>query len=142
MNDENQINEEPSGTAKSPSLLNNYVSFIGIAIALASLTSFVLLFLVTLTRGHENPYTDLVIFIFVPSVLIFGLFVALVGAILERRRRRRSAPADIAAYPIIDLNDPHRRRTVVVFLCLSFIFLFMTAFGSYRAYEYTESVTF
>lgn len=45
-------------------------------------------------------------------------------------------------YPILDLNDPSRRRSLVVLLCLGFVFLFMSAFGSYRAFEYTESVQF
>ncbi len=129
-------------TRKTPTLLRNYISFIGIAIAMASLTSFVLLLLMELTGSTENPYTDLVTFIFVPSILLFGLFVALLGALIERKRRRKLSAAEVAAYPILDLNDPSRRRTLVAFICLSFVFLFMTAFGSYRAFEYTESVTF
>ena len=60
----------------------------------------------------------------------------------ERRRRRTLSPSEIAAYPRLDLNDPRRRRAFFVFLGLAFIFVFMTVFGSYKAYEYTESVTF
>lgn len=137
---ENVDANEPA--PKMPGLFRNYISFIGFAIAAAAFTSFVLLFLIELSGGTENPYTDLVTFIFVPSVLVFGLAVAMLGAFIERRRRRGRAPDEIAAYPVIDLNDPRRRRSVVVVGCLLFIFLFMSAFGSYRAYEYTESVTF
>ena len=137
----NRSNEdEPK--VKAPSLLRNYISFAGIAIAAASLTSIVLLILMELSGGTENPYTDLITFIFVPSILVFGLFVALVGALIERRRRRNNPGDSIAPYPVLDLNDPRRRRSFLVFLVLGFMFLFMSAFGSYRAYEYTESVTF
>lgn len=138
MNDEIQ---KPDGK-KTPGLMRNYISFIGFAIAAAGLTSFFLLLLIGLSSPGDNPYTDLITFIFVPSVLIFGLFIVLVGTLYERRRRRRTSSDEVLAYPVLDLNDPRRRRTFVVFICLSFIFLFMTAFGSYRAFEYTESVTF
>lgn len=145
MKNENEIGDETAIMAASerrpPSLVQNYISFIGIAIAAASLTSFALLLLVG-SGSSENPYTDLITFIFVPSVLLFGLFVTLAGALWERRRRRLKAHEDIPAYPILDLNDPRRRRSLIAFMCLSFVFLFMTAFGSYRAFEYTESVIF
>ena len=127
---------------KAPSLLRNYLSFVGIAIVAASLTSILLLILLEISGGTENPYTDLITFIFIPSILVFGLFVVLVGALLERRRRRKNPDVGLAPFPVLDLNDPQRRRSFLVFLVLAFVFLFMSAFGSYRAYEYTESVTF
>ena len=128
--------------AQTPGIFRNYVSFIGFAIAAAGLTSFVLLFLIEAMGTGDNPYADLVIFIFIPSVLVFGLFIAFVGALIERRRRLKSGDSAIEPYPVIDLNDARRRRSLVVMVCVVFIFLFMSAFGSYRAYEYTESVTF
>lgn len=146
MNDEIEVNEkspdEPLTRKNIPSLLRNYISFVGFAIVAASFTSFILLLMISFMESTENPYTDLVTFIFVPSILVFGLFIVLAGALYERRRRRNKSHDEIAAYPILDLNDPGKRRSLVVFMCLSFIFLFMTAFGSYRAFEYTESVTF
>ena len=60
----------------------------------------------------------------------------------ERRRRRRTPHSEILAYPRLDLNDPSRRRALFAFIGLTFIFVFMSAFGSYRAYEYSESVSF
>lgn len=134
---------DTSPNEKSPSLFRNYISFTGFAIAAASLTSIGLLILIELTgSAGDNPYSDLVTFILVPSILGFGIFIALAGALWERRRRRKYSVSGIAAFPILDLNDPRRRRTFLVFLCVAFAFLFITAFGSYRAYEYTESVTF
>ncbi len=142
MKEDDLIDESTAPSRKSPSLMRNYISFVGFAIIAASLTSFFLLLLIEFSHSTDNPYTDLVTFIFVPSVLLFGIFVVLAGALYERRRRRNRAPEDIAAYPILDLNDPRKRRSLVAFMCLSFIFLFLTAYGSYRAFEYTESVTF
>lgn len=127
---------------KQPTLLRNYISFLGIALAAASLTSIALLALIEISSGNDNPYTVLVTYILLPSVLSFGIGLILIGMYFERRRRIKNPDAHISPYPILDLNDPSRRRSFVVFLCLGFIFLFLSAFGSYRAFEYTESVAF
>lgn len=135
--------QTPDEEPKQPTLFRNYISFAGFAIAAASLTTIFLLLLIELTgNGGNSPYSDLVTFILFPSILAFGIFVVFVGALIERRRRRSRAPSDIARFPILDLNDPHRRRSLLVFISVTFAFLFMSAFGGYRAYEYTESVTF
>ena len=135
--------EASTDTPRRASLLRNYVSVIGIAIAAASLTSIGLLILIELSSPtSDNPYTVLVTYILLPAILLFGIFLILVGMFVERRRRRRNPDAHIPAFPVLDLNDASRRRSFVVFLCLAFIFLFISAFGSYRAFEYTESVAF
>jgi len=74
--------------------------------------------------------------------MVFGLVLMVVGAILERRRRHKYGPGDIKAYPQLDLNDPYRRKIFLIFLGASFLFICVSAFGSYRAFHYTESVEF
>jgi hypothetical protein len=141
---ENTVDNGPGEPVSKggPSLLRNYISFIGIAIVAASLTSIGLLILIELSSGDDNPYTVLVTYILLPSILVFGIMLILVGMFLERRRRRKDPNAHLPAYPILDLNDPSRRRSLIAVLCLGFVFLFLSAFGSYRAFEYTESVEF
>jgi len=83
------LNETEVVDSKPPGLFRNYISFIGGAITVASLVSLVLLFLVEITSKQENPYLGLLTYILIPSVLIFGVLVIIVGMILERRRRRK-----------------------------------------------------
>ncbi len=128
--------------AKKPSLFRNFVSFSGFAIMTAAFTSILLLFLIEMSGSSDNPYTVLVTYILLPGVMMFGLVIALIGAFFERRRRLRSPDEVLTPYPILDLNDPSRRRTLLVFIAGMFFFLFISAFGSYRAFEYTESVSF
>jgi len=132
--------EQP--TPKPPSLFRNYISFVGAAIASAALVSVVLLFLVEITSKQENPYLGILTYIVFPSILIFGLFIIILGRFVERRRRHKTSPTEIAAYPRLDLNDPRARRAFFTFLVMTFLFICASAFGSYKAYEYSESDAF
>ncbi|MFS8084866.1 MAG: NapC/NirT family cytochrome c [Acidobacteriota bacterium] len=136
------MRESEQVAPKPPSLFRNYISFVGAAIVVASLVSVGLLFLLEITSSGENPYLGILTYIILPTILVFGLFVVILGMLLERRRRHRASPSDVAAYPKLDLNDPHSRRAVFAFLLLTFLFISGGAFSSYRAFEYTESVGF
>jgi hypothetical protein len=129
-------------TKRSPTLFRNYLSFAGALVVVAAVVSILLLVLIEFTQAADNPYLGIITYIILPGFLGFGLIVILTGMLLERRRRRRSPESEIPAYPKIDLNEPRQRRLVLVVVALSFIFVCASAFGSYRAYEYTESVEF
>jgi nitrate/TMAO reductase-like tetraheme cytochrome c subunit len=133
--------EKPAET-KPPTLFRNYISFAGALIVTAAVVSILLLFLIELTQTSDNPYLGIVTYIILPAFLALGLLVILAGMLIERRRRRRSPASEIAPYPKIDFNEPKQRRLAFGLLALSFVFVCASAFGSYRAYEYTESVEF
>jgi hypothetical protein len=133
---------ETAGGSPRPSLFRNYISYFGLAIVGASVTSFVLLLLIEATAPSANPYTALITFIAIPSLVMIGLFITGLGLLWERHRRLKMTEAQIAAFPVIDLNNPKRRRALLVFMAVAFLFLFASAFVSYRAFEYTESVAF
>jgi hypothetical protein len=142
MSDEEPTRKDEEPTRKAPSLFRNYISFVGAAIAIASLASVSLLFLIEISSHQENPYLGILTYIILPSILIFGFFVIAMGMFFERRRRRRASPSDILAYPKLDLNDRYARRAAVIFLFVTSLFISASAFGSYKAYEYSESVAF
>ena len=136
------MSETEKSSPKPPSLFRNYISFVGAAITSAALVSVVLLFLFEITSKQENPYLGILTYIIFPSVLILGLIIVVIGMMVERRRRHRGAPAEIAAYPKLDLNEPRARHAFFAFLLITFFFICASAFGSYKAYEFTESVEF
>lgn len=136
------MSQEEKSAQKIPSVYRNYISLVGTAIAVASFASIVLLLLLELFGGVESPYLGIFTYIIFPSVLVLGLTIVPIGMLWERHRRRRLSPTQIAAYPRLDLNDPRRRRGFLIFLGGSFLFVFFSAFGSYRAFQYTETVTF
>lgn len=134
--------EESESIRKVPSHFRNYVSIAGFAVVFTSLACIVLLFLIEITASTSKPYLGILTYMIFPGVLVFGLFIVVVGLLLERRRRRKLSPSEIAAFPVLDLNNPKRRRAFFAFLTVCFLFLFISAFGSYRAYEFTETVAF
>ena len=136
------MSDEPTKASSVQSLIRNYVSFVGLVIAFTSLACIILLLLIDFTQDTENPYFGIVTYILLPSVLIFGLLIVIVGMIRERRRRRLSPSSDLSAYPTIDFNEPRQRRIAAFLLIFTFLFVSMSAFGSYKAYKYTESVAF
>ena len=129
-------------TRRSPTLFRNYLSFAGAVIVIAALGSILLLFLIEWTQRSSSPYLGIITYVILPAFLLLGLLVILIGMLLERRRRRRSPDSEIPPYPRIDLNEPRQRWLAFLILTLSFLFVCASAFGSYRAYEYTESVEF
>src|ERR1043166_4433754 len=134
------MSDAKQSAQRSPTLFRNYISFSGALIVIAAVVSIFLLFLIELTQTSNNPYLGIITYVVLPAFLVFGLLVILIGMLIERRRRRRSPDSAIPPYPKLDLNEPRQRRVAILLLTLSFIFVCASAFGSYRAYEYTESV--
>jgi len=77
-----------------------------------------------------------------PAFLLLGLSLLPIGMWLERRRVLRAAPGELPLYPILDLNVRSQRKTLAAVVAFGVVFLLLSAVGSYRAFEYTESVEF
>ena len=127
---------------RSASLSRNLVSELGVGIAVIGLANLAFLIYLDTTRTHSNPYFGILTWIVAPAILIFGIGLFFAGMLLERRRRRRSAPDAMPEYPRIDLNQ-RRTRLVAIWSALGLIlFVMMSVVGSYQAYHYTDSDAF
>jgi hypothetical protein len=123
------------------SLIRNYISMIGLALAAVSLANIIFLFLVDVVSTQSSPYIGIFAYMVMPAILVAGLMMALAGMWMERQRRRRHI-ASLPAFPVLDLNSATQRGTIAFFLSAVMIFVILTAVGSYRAYEFTDSVQF
>jgi nitrate/TMAO reductase-like tetraheme cytochrome c subunit len=137
--DEHEV--ERSG-GEAPGLFRNTISLIGAALAAVSLANIIFLFLIDTFSDHPSPYVGILAYMVAPGFMILGLTLIPVGMLLERRRRRHLAPGELPHYPRIDLNVASQRSTVAFFLSFVVIFMLISAAGSYRAYEFTDSVQF
>ena len=121
-----------------PKSFFNPTSFAGAAIAIVSFGLILFLFLLEAFAGHQKPYMGIIAFVILPAFLLIGLAIAVVGMVLERKRVHVSEDR----FPRIDLNDPHQRSMFAFFSGLVIVLLLFSAFGSYQAYQFTESVQF
>lgn len=123
-------------------LSRNLVSEIGAGIAIVGLANLGFLIYLDVTRSHPNPYFGILTWIVAPAILIFGFAVFVVGMLMERRRRRRTAPDVVPPYPTIDLNE-RRTRVITISIAIGLVlFVTMSVIGSYQAYHYTDSDAF
>ncbi|HVT44585.1 MAG TPA: NapC/NirT family cytochrome c [Thermoanaerobaculia bacterium] len=135
--------DESSQTDREkPSLARNTTSYIGALITLIALLNIVFLVIAEMTSSDGNPYVGILAYMVLPAVLILGLGLVAAGMLLERRRRRRTRPEEIARFPRIDLNNARTRRLVTFALLGGVAFIFVSLLGSYKAYEYTDSTEF
>jgi nitrate/TMAO reductase-like tetraheme cytochrome c subunit len=126
---------------KAPSLARNLISIVGAIIALIALANIIFLVVADATGAH-NPYVGILAYAVVPGVMIFGIVVFLAGVLLERRRRHKLSPEEIARYPEIDFNSPRVRRASVITIAGLFFFVTVSLLGSYQAYHFTDSDAF
>lgn len=125
-----------------PPVVYNPITLAGAVIASISFGLVVFIFILEIfSKIGDNPYVGILGFIILPSFLIFGLLLIAYGIIRERKRVRKGLSRE-GKLPVIDLNDPAKRAAFTTFFVGTIILLLFTAFGSYKAYEYTETDEF
>ncbi len=122
-------------------LYKNPISLVGMALAVVAFLNILFLFFLDAFSHVPSPYVGILAYMVAPAFLVIGLLLIPTGIVVERRRRHREG-ADIAHYGKLDLNNPAQRSTVAFVLSFVVIFALMSAVGSYKAYEFTDSVQF
>lgn len=126
---------------RSPRILSNMLSISGLFIAVLNIGLIVFLSIVEAFSARAHPYADLLIWIVLPAIVLFGVVLIIVGIRRERRKELAGGPAE-RRFLVIDFNDPkHRKRGLVLLMALLLLSL-LYAFSGYKAYEFSESKTF
>ena len=121
-----------------PQYVYNPITLIGAAIAALSFGLIIFLFILDLFSNEENTYMGILTYIIIPSFLIVGLLLIAYGIFRERKRERQGKVRE-RKLPVIDLNDPKKRAMFVTFSIGTIVLMLFSAFGSFKAYEYTET---
>ena len=124
-----------------PDVIYNPISIVGAALASVSFATILFLTVVDLMQDRPPAYVGIVSYIILPIPLIIGLLLIPVGILREKSRLRKGLPASRMAVTI-DLNAPRQRTALMLFGGATVVFLLFTAYGSYRTFEWTESVEF
>ena len=123
---------------KSRMLLRNPVSLAGVALAIVSVANILLFVIIDAIAVRPSPYIGILAYMVSPAFLVLGLLLMLAGVLLERRKHLPPS----AFLPRIDLNDRTQRSAVISFTTFLVVFVVVSTAGSYKAYEFTESVSF
>ncbi len=126
---------------KFPKSFYNPVSIVGLTLAFLSFGLIVFLMIIEVLTAEHKPYMGIIAFVILPIFLILGIIVFIIGLIWERRKFNEGSGKEYSL-PVIDLNIESQRRVVVFFLISGIVLLFFSAFGSFKAYEYTDSDEF
>jgi len=112
--------------------------------ALASVTLLLILFLVFISVVFHvgGDYVGLFTYIILPVFLIIGLVMIPVGIVIKIRKDKKQEVSLEEKLPVVDFNDPNQRRVVFLFGISTVILLFLSAFGSYEAFQFTETTKF
>ena len=124
-----------------PPSFYNLVTLIGSAVAGVSLALIVFLIILEMFAAQSKPYMGILTFVILPMVLFVGIILIAFGIIREHRRERLGKPHGLHL-PQIDLNNPHHRAAFTLFSVGTLVLLAFSAFGSFKAYEYTDSDQF
>jgi nitrate/TMAO reductase-like tetraheme cytochrome c subunit len=119
----------------------NPVSLTGAALAVSVTFAIMLIIVVDATAKVHNPYVGIIGFAILPIPLIIGLLLIPIGMWIQMRRRAADE-SEGKLLPVVDMNRVDHRRAFITFVTGTIVFLFLTAGGSYKAYEYTETVEF
>src|SRR6516162_7337737 len=135
------INPSNSDISNGRDLYKNPLSLVGMALALVAFLNILFLFFLDAFSHVSSPYVGILAYMVAPAFLVLGLLLIPIGIVVERRRRHRMV-GDVSKYGQLDLNNPAQRSTVAFVLSFIVIFALISAVGSYKAYEFTDSVQF
>jgi hypothetical protein len=118
--------------------LRHPIARIGVGLTTACALLFFFLLVIQALGFLDNPYSGILVFIFIPALFVLGLLLIPIGQWLDRRR----GVAAPAAWPRLDLNDPAIRRSVLLVVVATVANLAIVSVASYGTVKYTESQAF
>jgi hypothetical protein len=129
-----------SGATSQRTYLRNWISFIGIGVAILAFFNGVILFLLEIVSGSP-PYSG-ILWVLNSGLLLIGFLLIPGGMLVERRRQKRGQAGSSLSEFRLDLSNPTQRFTTIS-LFLSFMLVFvLVGIGAFRAFTATESVGF
>ena len=125
-----------------PSSFYNPVTLVGGAIALVSFCLIVFLFALESMAETPKPYMGIIAFVILPGIMILSILIMIVGIMREHHRQKVGKAGGEFTLPTIDLSNPRHRTAFLYFSFGTVLLLIFSAFGSFKAYEHTDSDTF
>jgi hypothetical protein len=126
---------------KLPPSFQNPTTLLGAAIAGGTFCIILLLMALEAFAENPKPYMGIIAFVILPGILLGGLVIAGFGVWREHRRLGVGTTGE-HKLPRIDLNNPRHQTALSLMAGGSVLLLAFSAFGSFKAYEHTDSDAF
>jgi hypothetical protein len=117
------------------------LGFLGVAMTTVSITLIVLGLIGHLSGLIANHYFAIFTFLFLPAMMMSGLFLIPLSCYLRRKNWFKNSLMN-AENLKIDLGDKHHRKGIVLFLVLSVINITVLILVAYEGYHFTDSSYF
>lgn len=124
-----------------PVVFYNPITLAGGLISLLSFLIILFLIIVEIFSEQPNPYLGIVTFIVLPTFVILGIVLIIFG-MLKENRRLLSLGRKKRQLPVLDLNNPKHQVATIIFSVSGLLLLIFSSFGTFKAYEYTDSDQF
>jgi hypothetical protein len=125
------------------SITRNGISIAGTGLSIASAVLIISLFFMEQLGFEGGPYLGILTYLILPVLFITGLILIPAGAVLYRRKLRRTHGDDkTQLLPVFDLNVARTRRWLFVLLGATMFNIVVLAGATYKGVEVMESVEF
>ncbi|OGU58829.1 MAG: hypothetical protein A2X64_09475 [Ignavibacteria bacterium GWF2_33_9] len=125
-----------------PIFFYNPISITGSIISVFAFLAFIILTIIEFIATETGAYTGIITFVGMPSILLFGILLIIIGSFRENRRLLKVEVAPEEKLPVIDLNNPKHQAALIVSTVAIVILVSATVYGSFKAYEYMDSDEF
>ncbi len=125
------------------SITRSMISLAGTAIAVASLVLMLSMFMIERFGYEGGPYLGILTYLILPMIFVFGLILIPIGALLWRRKMRKTPGSeDTPLLPVFDLNVPKTRHWLLILLAATMFNIVVLSAATYKGVEVMESVEF
>ncbi|MBI3569377.1 MAG: NapC/NirT family cytochrome c [Gemmatimonadetes bacterium] len=126
---------------KLPPSFYNLTTLAGGIIAGVSFGLIIFLLALEQFSANPKPYMGIIAFVILPAFLLGGLALGALGVWREHRRRKLGDGVE-HHLPVVDLNNPRHQTAVGLVATGSLLLIVFSGFGSFQAYEHTDSDSF
>ena len=118
--------------SKLPPSFTNPITLLGVSITTLCFIIIGFLAINEWLAKDPSPYVGVLAFIIVPSVLLFGVAIAIFGILRENRLIRIGKHAE-RHFPTIDLSNERHQAGIVLVAVLGGTLVLATGVGSFKA---------
>lgn len=117
------------------------LGFLGVGLTTISITLMILGLIGHLSGLIANHYFAIFTFLFLPSIMLFGLALIPLSCYFRRKKWFKDSLTN-EEHLKIDLADKHHRKGIILFLVLSVINVTVLVLVAYEGYHFTDSSYF